>query len=239
MGVFVSIWKTGVFRIGVIAVCDIQILKTKYVIESYMRKFSDEERTEIRENIVEIGRELFVTLGPKKTNVKDITDQVGIAKSTFYQFFDTKSHFYLEIFLEERDEFLEQATDELERSTDANKGLQLFFDLYLSWIEQSPLSQKIFVEYDYEFFREIPEQTIRQHQQEALNQIYEYIEEWQQAGEIRDIRPTLFGSIMSALALLPLHEEEYEKYERGLYSDIRTTLIELMATGLTTEGPGT
>lgn len=88
-----------------------------------MRGFSDEERADIRENIVETGRDLVSTLGPAKTTVKDITDRVGIAKSTFYVFFETKAKLYYEIFLRERGEFLSRVRQKLADIADAEAGL--------------------------------------------------------------------------------------------------------------------
>ena len=40
----------------------------------HMRKFSDEERERIHEELVQTGRDLLLKFGPAKTTVKDITD---------------------------------------------------------------------------------------------------------------------------------------------------------------------
>lgn len=51
-----------------------------------MRKFTDEDRDRIRAELIGTAQELLMEYGPTKTTVKDITDPVGIAKPTFYQF---------------------------------------------------------------------------------------------------------------------------------------------------------
>lgn len=132
-----------------------------------MRGFSDEEWATIRECIVETGRDLVRTLGPAKTTITDITDRIGIAKSTFYLFFNTKADLYYEMFFRDHDDFLSRATQELNGVTDAEAGLHQLLQIYISCIEHSPLLQKTVVEYDETFVRGIPEQSIRQQQQET------------------------------------------------------------------------
>lgn len=201
-----------------------------------MRGFSDEERERIREELVRTGRELFLQYGPEKTNVADVTEPVGIAKSTFYRFFDSKSELYFEIFLRERDEFLERLRDELDGVEDAETGLVRLFDCYFSWAEESPMLQRVISESDYEFiYRDVSEEVLLEEQQVAIEEIVPFVRRWQEAGEMCDVDPELFFGLMGAVATMTLHRDEFEEYGEGTYETIRDLLIETVARGLTAD----
>lgn len=199
-----------------------------------MSSFDDAEREAIREELIETGRELFIRYGPDKTNVADVTEPVGIAKSTFYRFFDSKADLYVEIFVEERDEFLSRVLAELEDEDDARAGIRRLFDLYLTWIEESPLLRR-YVDSDYEaYVQEIPEERIEQLQGEAIAEIVPLVERWRSSGQLRDVSTERFMGVMGAVALTALHREEFEDYEEGMYEEIRDLLVDCVAVGLTT-----
>lgn len=200
-----------------------------------MRGFSDDERERIREELIATGREMFLTLGPEKTNVADVTEPVGIAKSTFYRFFDSKADLYLEIFLRERDEFLERIVDELGEETDARTGVRRLFELYVEWIEESPLLQTFIGATDYEaLVREMPEEKIQREQQEAIMQVVPLVERWRESGQLRDIDTEHFMGVMGSVALITLHRDDFEDYGEGMYEETRDLLIDCVAVGLTT-----
>lgn len=60
-----------------------------------------------RHELVEAGRRLFGTLGLYESKVEDLTRSAGIAKGTFYQYFDSKEDLILAV--------VAQALDRLER----------------------------------------------------------------------------------------------------------------------------
>lgn len=201
-----------------------------------MRGFSDEERDRIREELVQTGRELFLRYGPEKTNVADVTEPVGIAKSTFYRFFDSKSELYFEIFLRERDEFLEGLRRELDGVEDAETGLVRLFDCYFSWAEESPLLQKVIGESDYEFiYRDVSEEVLQEEQRVAIDEIVPFVQRWQETGGMREVDPELFFGLMGAVAAMTLHRDEFAEYGEDMYETVRDLLIETVARGLTTD----
>ncbi len=65
------------------------------------KHFTSSEKSAIQEELLEKGKDLFSRYGLKKTTISDLTTAVGIAKGTFYHFFDSKEILYFEIFLRE------------------------------------------------------------------------------------------------------------------------------------------
>ena len=65
------------------------------------RAFTDEERKRIHEKLLDAGRSCFARYGLKKTTIDDLVKLAGIAKSSFYLFFESKEALYMEILLAE------------------------------------------------------------------------------------------------------------------------------------------
>lgn len=212
-----------------------------------MPGFSDEERERIREQLIESGRELLLTYGPKKTTVKDVTDPVGIAKPTFYQFFDAKSDLYIEILQRELEAYLESVRSEVAGVDDPQEALERFFRCYAEFIEESPLIQQTMIKGNHqEIVRSGSAERYDELIEAELTKSIPVIEEIQgrSGGPIAEMDPhTVLGLMGSSVALLALHHEEYEDYEgqlegfeHGHYDRMQETLISTLARGLTVEG---
>lgn len=54
------------------------------------KAFTEEEKKEIREKLLEAGLRLFKEKGLKKVSVRELTEAVSIAQGGFYTFFESK-----------------------------------------------------------------------------------------------------------------------------------------------------
>jgi AcrR family transcriptional regulator len=70
------------------------------------KPFSAAQKETIREKLMEVGRTCFLRYGLKKTTIDDLVKPAGIAKASFYLFFDSKEALYLAIFLREIPEMM-------------------------------------------------------------------------------------------------------------------------------------
>lgn len=213
-----------------------------------MHGFSDEERDRIREQLVETGRELLLTYGPEKTTVKDITDPVGIAKPTFYQFFDAKGDLYLEIFQRELETYVERVRSELGEVKDASEGLERFFWCYAEFAEGNPFIQQMIIQGNHQEslgLRSVSSEKLEEVQRESIAELLPFIEELQAEsnGPLSDLEPfVLLGLMGGSIGLLALHKDEFEEYEAeldgfevGYYDRLQEVLITSLARGLTVE----
>ncbi|WP_128906682.1 TetR/AcrR family transcriptional regulator [Halorubrum amylolyticum] len=111
-----------------------------------MTQFTDEDRERIRKELIEAGHKLFAQFGFDRTRVSDITEEVGIGTSTFYQFFDSKEELYLVVLVSERDqlfEHLEAAVDEMETP---QAEAEMILRTTLEQVRSNPLIRRLFVE---------------------------------------------------------------------------------------------
>lgn len=211
-----------------------------------MRKFTDKERRKIYEDLVQTGRNLLLKFGPTKTTVKDITDPVGIAKPTFYQFFDAKSDLYVEILERELDEFTEALHSELEGIDDPRVRLERFFRCYVEFGEENEFIQRVFIQQDYrDVLGDISSSQLAEIEQKEMEALFPPIKEIQAQshGPISEMDPiTVLGLMGGSLGMMVLHKAEYEEfsadldfYQNGIYYQIQETMISVLARGLTIE----
>ncbi|MFC6763830.1 TetR/AcrR family transcriptional regulator [Natrinema soli] len=211
-----------------------------------MRKFSDEDRERIRAELLETARELLLKYGPAKTTVKDITEPVGIAKPTFYQFFDAKSDLYVEIFEQELDEFAKTLQSELEGSNDAQERLEQFFCCYVEFGEGNEFIQEVFIKRDYqEVLGNVSSDQLTEIERKEMEVLVPPIKDIQarSEGPISEMEPiTVLGLMGSSLGLLILHKDEYdeiganlEEIQDGIYYHLQEEMIATLSRGLTVE----
>ena len=90
------------------------IRKGKELGETYMakRSYSQQDREQIKEQLLQTGLELFAKQGYKNTRLSQIFETVGISKTFFYTFFVSKEELVLHI-LNYQQEILFQAAKEI------------------------------------------------------------------------------------------------------------------------------
>ena len=59
--------------------------------------FTDEQAEIIRSDLIREARHCGITIGMRKTSVDQLTNAVGIAKGSFYKFFDSKELLFLAV----------------------------------------------------------------------------------------------------------------------------------------------
>lgn len=195
-----------------------------------MHGFSDEERERIRERLVETGRELLRRYGPRKTNVKDLTEPVGIAKSSFYLFFDSKSDLYVEVIERESDEFLAEIERELAGVDDPREGLERLFRRYAEFAETNPL-----IQHREAFLSSLSPEQMAELGRIQLDDYVPIVESLQQGSDAQfaDYDPATVLGVMATVGYLALHRDEFEPYREGYYEDVQELTISVLARGLT------
>ena len=73
-----------------------------------MPKFNEQERDIIRERLFKEGQRLFSDHGIRKVTINDLTKAASISHGSFYNFFESKEHLFMEINLKKQREIFEQ-----------------------------------------------------------------------------------------------------------------------------------
>lgn len=202
-----------------------------------MAGFSDEKRAYIRSELLETGRELFARYGLKKTTISDLTEPVGIANGTFYQFFGSKERLYLEILTREQEAFADRVDDLLADTDDPKQGIIAYLRLTIEEIETNPLIQQLLVEDDWgRLVQEFSEDELADQREQEFGYLLPYVRAWQEDGRLVDGDPRAITGAVNTAAFVALHRDEFGD---DLYPAVRDTLVESVASGLTIDSKPT
>lgn len=80
------------------------------------KKFSEQEKEYITARLIQECESMWGRFGYKKTNVNELCQKVGIAKGTFYLFFDSKEQLFLEVLNQRLKRQKDAMLKELEKS---------------------------------------------------------------------------------------------------------------------------
>ena len=90
--------------------------------------FTNEQKDELREKLIEAGFELSTTIGFKKMTIAKITEAAGVAVGSFYIFYDSKESFAKALIHETEERLMRNLMAKL--AADGTIELREFLDLY-------------------------------------------------------------------------------------------------------------
>ncbi len=195
--------------------------------------FTEKEKTRLRQKMMRAARDLFARQGLKKTSLADLTSSVGIAKSTFYVFFESKEALFLEVLAEDGPAIEAKMRAELANAADAREGIARLLRGIVHELETNALTRRLLTHPDeLQLLADYatPEQLAASNNT-GLALLVPYLQMEQRRGEIIKGDPILFARVISAVTLLTLHRDQIGVDQ---YDHVLNTLIELLAKALTT-----
>ena len=144
-----------------------------------MPKFSDREKERIYDKLREEGEQLFVQHGLRKVTVDELSRAPGIAKGTFYHFYESKEHLFMDISVKIQFKLWERMNVVLEES----KGMppkeltRKIFMTMATFSAEYPLVNMMDQDTIEQLMRKLPPDIVEKHVQEDsdfLQKIEEY-----------------------------------------------------------------
>lgn len=182
-----------------------------------MPKFSTQEKERINEDILNKGKELFSTLGLKKTSIDDIVQACGIGKGTFYSFFNSKEELFFAI-AEREERFKEELLEKmLQAKSTPKESFKKFLYECFKYVENNPFLKRLNDKQELELlFRKLPKEAIDAHFNNDAKASMLFIEKWQKEGKMIDEDPEVITGILRALFMFLYFKEEVgaHVYER-------------------------
>jgi AcrR family transcriptional regulator len=201
------------------------------------RPFSDEEKAHIRQRLREIGRDLFSRQGLKKTSIEDLTRPAGIAKSSFYLFFETKEALYLDLLMHEGAGVEERVMGaSFRRTDDMRAAIASFLHAVLHEIDTNPLTRRLVMHpEELELLaRHVSPDHLAAKRTGSLALILPFVRQGQARGTIIDGDPEIIAGAIRAVTLLSLHKDDIGQ---AAYPAVIDLLIDLIASGVTRPEP--
>jgi AcrR family transcriptional regulator len=197
------------------------------------RAFTETERNAIRAQLLEAGRACFIRYGPKKTTIDDLVKPAGIAKASFYLFFNSKESLYVELMMEELPAMMERLLAASFRKTDdAREALILLMHGIVREIESNEIS-RILLDDPQELervtagmdFPRILEQSVA-----AFGPLIQAIADAQARGDIIPGDPMEITYSLGLIKLLPVNKD---RIPESLYASLMAFAPQVIADGLT------
>lgn len=195
-----------------------------------MRSFTSEEREIIRNKIIDRGKECFARYGIKKTSIEDLTRDLGIAKSSFYSFFNSKEDLFLQIYTEEREALKDNLLENsfLKYRKDPDKAIKAYLHYVLDIANNHPVWRKVYIEKEHLelTISRSSEEKIKNIHRENVKMIIPFFEEWATAGLLIDKDARILAETTYAILSLIHLRNEIEDED---FQDIMDILIDLLA----------
>lgn len=196
--------------------------------------FSAEEKLRISEVLLDSGLRAFTTQGLRKTSIEDLVRPAGIAKSSFYLFFDSKETLYLELMLRQVSQVKSRVIDgALLRGVDTRDSLRLFLRATIDELSTNPLYRRLMTHPEelQAVARRLEPHRMRALADNPVTALSDFVERRRAEGELIDADPAVIVGVLRAVLLLPAHVAELGEH----YPAIVDLLIDLVAAGLTSK----
>lgn len=193
--------------------------------------FEPAERERLIEELLRLGEKLFTTQGLRKTSLTDLTEPLGIAKTSFYSFFVAKEALYLELMVRHAPALadrMRQALDQPATRAVLVEVMRTTVDL----LENDALYRRLVTHPDElaAVGRRMGEQELARVRPYVLDPLVEFVTRAQQAGELVPAVPAVVVGVLRTIGLVVVHRDEYGP----TYQDVLELTIDSIATGLTT-----
>jgi AcrR family transcriptional regulator len=195
--------------------------------------FSEDDRQAIRRSLLQQGRKLFLRYGLRKTNVDELARAAGIAKGTFYRFFDSKEELCLEIFHQEESELSGEIQRILELRPQATEALRAVMEHSLRFVRGDSLLSRLRESGEYALLaRGAGKARLARHLARDVDFAGQLLEALRRKGAACPLQPQIVAGILRAVVLLAFHEEEIGA---RLYAPAVKHILEWVAQGITGE----
>lgn len=130
-----------------------------------MPRFSEQEKEMIKNKLFEEGERLFTAYGIKKVSIDELVQAAGIAKGSFYSFYPSKEHLFMEIAIAVQNRMWVEMEGFLQAHSDL-QSRELMKQTFIWMVEQFehyPLIRKLDKETTDYLFRKLPKEVVEAH----------------------------------------------------------------------------
>lgn len=189
--------------------------------------FSEREREQINEELVEQGRRMVARRGLRDTTVAHLADAAGIAKGSFYAFFESKEHLVLEILEQEARAIRERLLEELDPDAEPAVRTATLMRRSFEMVDASPFLRRLLLAED------IPPSTERlllerggRHITSVSGVLSETLPGWDEIGTCTIASQEVTAGLLRALLLVRAGRRFVGE---DIHDDVFGLLIDLLA----------
>jgi AcrR family transcriptional regulator len=191
------------------------------------RAFSEREKEIVKNNLLKAGRDLFGSLGLRKTTVQDLAKTAGIAKGSFYLFYESKEELFLEILDQVEQEIHSTMLKKLSiKQKDRRKLFRTVILEQFYQVESNPFLRMILVKEEFDYlWRKIPKEKLKDGIDLDKNFIRLFFKELPIDIRLKEDDIEVLSMAFRGLFLLILHKKELGT---GSFPKVITLLTDLL-----------
>jgi len=197
-----------------------------------MPKFTESEKERIRTEMIRVAHQFFIDKGFKSTSIEEITSSVGIAKSSFYVFFESKEMLYLQLLTIEGEGIEKQVWPAIEEAKDVHSAIKIYLYKMSSALESNILTQRLITNLEeYTMVsRKISPQYSATKTLRSSAPLMEFISKHQELNNIIKGDSTVIAGVIRAALLTVIHKKDVGE---EIYSQVQEILFNAVANELT------
>lgn len=186
--------------------------------------FSGKEKEAIREKLMDAAEACWGISGIKKTSVDDLVRMVNISKGSFYLFYPSKEHLFMDVF--ERIEVRTKAELFNIVQTAKGSGKEIFISVIKQMFNEVKKTPWILNVHNSDLellLRKLPVERVEKH---LKNDDGSVVELFRMLGIATVTDPEVISGVMRSVFLLLLHKQEIGE---KVFDEVMTYLIDAVA----------
>jgi AcrR family transcriptional regulator len=188
------------------------------------KAFTISQKREVRLKLLKKGREYFIKYGLRKTSIDDLVRAVGIAKGTFYTFYESKEALFLAVHEASEAKLRTEIMRKIEAIKEPAERLRAFMQTAFAVLEEDPLMLAVFGKGEMESFSGfVASGEYEKHYRDDIVFMKDLIMKWQREGIIRPVDPEVAGNMIASIFFLYLQKETLGA---EMYTRVTAMLIE-------------
>jgi AcrR family transcriptional regulator len=198
-----------------------------------MPSFNAATRARIAELLRTTATELFTSQGLHRTSLDDLVRPAGIAKSSFYAFFESKEALYLDLMMAQVSDIRSRLVAAMDTASDAHHTIAALLREIVAVLETNTFYRRLLTHPDeLQAVRDrVGPEDLDAVQRELVQPVIDVIARMQCTDQIVRADPAVVLGVLRAVLLTPLHAREFDP---DTYPQILDLLIDAVAGGLTT-----
>ena len=187
--------------------------------------FRPDEKDRIVRVLVETAERLFATQGLKKTSLDELVQPAGIAKGSFYAFFDSKESLYLDVMLRRAPQVGARLAEALAGPVDEENLVGLMRAI-TDVLVDDPFYRRLLTHADElaAVTRRVGSEQLERVTPQIVRPVLDYLAAGQRAGVlVDDITPAALLGVLRSVGLLVMNRDRFgAEYDEVLDATIRT-----------------
>ncbi len=172
------------------------------------KAFTQSNRERIKQALLQKGSEYFIRYGLKKTSVEELAKSAGIAKGSFYKFFDSKEDLFLAIHEEAEKKMRTDLMQKLESAVEPAEKLRSLLKNSFLYLEEDPLLLAVFSkEEPGNLSGLMTSEQFREHYHQNIWFMEELVRQWQDEGIIRQLDTEVVSNLLGSTFYILLQKE--------------------------------